>query len=101
MSVYKKISSFSFSFFSFLVFRPSNGFVINLRKFFNLAPFLKMCTITILNFFSLGGKGQDRFGTFLGMEKLSEIKPPLTVHENSTVILSIFFEDVTKIKILS
>ena len=29
MSVYKKISSFSFWFFSFLVFRPSNGFVIS------------------------------------------------------------------------
>ena len=27
--VFKKISSFSFSFFSFLVFRPSNGFVID------------------------------------------------------------------------
>ena len=31
MSVYKKISSFSFWFFSFLVFRPSNGFVIRLQ----------------------------------------------------------------------
>ena len=29
MSVNKKISSFSFWFFSFLVLRPSNGFVIN------------------------------------------------------------------------
>ena len=33
MSVYKKISSFSFWFFSFLVFRPSNGFVIKSQKY--------------------------------------------------------------------
>ena len=33
MSVYKKISSFTFWFFSFLVFRPSNGFVIGFWLF--------------------------------------------------------------------
>ena len=44
MSVYKKISSFSFWFFRFLVFRPSNGFVISMQLPSRFLNARKLCS---------------------------------------------------------
>ena len=51
MSVYKKISSFSFCFFSFLVFRPSNGFVNNLQFMSNPLDSQKKLKTKMLSFY--------------------------------------------------